>query len=152
MALGSKAMAGTPELKAAAIAGPEAYPPTPKTTPGLNSRMRRLQAKILRGRSARVRSRVIRDTFLSWPTLIRWRLKAGFGNETALHAARCADKEHLGHYACNQFAGHRQRRNDVASGAAAGDQNAEFVSCACVEGIPRSPRTCSLAYRSKGAG
>jgi len=46
---------------------------------GLNSRMRRLQAEMLRGRSRSVRRRVARDTFLSGPTSTRRRLKPASG-------------------------------------------------------------------------
>ena len=52
-------------------------------------------------------------------------LEAGLGNQAALHAARRAHEEHLGRVARHQFTGHGQRRDDVASGAAAGDQYAQ---------------------------
>ena len=52
-------------------------------------------------------------------------MEAGLGDEAALHAARGADEENLGVVAGDEFAGHGQRRNDVAAGAAAGDENAQ---------------------------
>ena len=52
----------------------------------------------------------------------QFQLEAGFGNQARLHAARRADKEDLGRVAGDQLARHGQRRNDVASGTAAGDE------------------------------
>ena len=55
-----------------------------------------------------------------------FQIEAGLGDEARLHAARGADEEHLGRVAGDQFASHGQRRNDVASGAAAGDEYAQI--------------------------
>ena len=52
--------------------------------------------------------------------------KSSFGDEPRLHAARCADKQQMRGVARDKFAGHGQRRDDVAAGAATGDENAQL--------------------------
>src|ERR1017187_9270716 len=46
-------------------------------------------------------------------------IEAGLGHQSNLHAPRRAHKEHFSRVPLNQLVSHRQRRNDVASGAAA---------------------------------
>ena len=52
------------------------------------------------------------------------KVEAGLGNEANLHAARGADKQHLGRVTIDEFVRHRERRDDVAAGAAAGNKDA----------------------------
>src|SRR5215470_7918794 len=68
---GSKAIVETPRRMAAAMAGPEAYPPTPMTTSGWNWASMRREFQMARGRSREVFRRVARLTFLSAPTCTR---------------------------------------------------------------------------------
>jgi hypothetical protein len=49
--------------------------------------------------------------------------EAGLGNEPRLETALRADEEHLGGVARHQLPSDRERRNDVAAGASAGDKN-----------------------------
>ena len=60
-------------------------------------------------------------------------IESGSGDETALHAARRADKQHLRSVAGHQLTRHGQRRNDVAAGAAAGNENAELCQCPALQ-------------------
>ena len=58
------------------------------------------------------------------------------GNETNLHSPRGANKEDFGLMALNQFVGYREGWNDVAAGAASGNENSQFrQSCAFQEGL-----------------
>ena len=52
----------------------------------------------------------------------KFQIEAGLGHQATLHAARRADEEHFGFMVGDQFARHGQRRNNVTSGAAAGDE------------------------------
>ena len=54
-----------------------------------------------------------------------FQIETGLGDEAGLHAARGADEEEFGCVVGSEFASHGQRRNDVASGAAAGYEYAQ---------------------------
>ncbi len=65
---GSNTTVGYPPSEAANIAGPDAYPPTPITTSGLNSRNSRRAASTASGSVNKVFTRVASETRLSAPT------------------------------------------------------------------------------------
>ena len=126
MALGSKASVGTFICSAAAIPGPEAYPPTPKTTvgpefademPALEQAARQIDGGAKAGKQRDVLER---------PYIDEAEAESGFGDKTAFHAARRADKQNFSGMAINKFMSHGQRRNDVAAGASTGDENAQL--------------------------
>src|SRR5208282_700910 len=52
--------------------------------------------------------------------------EAGFRNEPHFQAALCAYEENLGRVACDQLPCHGERRNDMATGASAGDKNPQY--------------------------
>ena len=52
--------------------------------------------------------------------------KSGFGNEANFKAARGADKEDFGFVAFNQLVGYGEGGNNVAAGAASGNENSQF--------------------------
>lgn len=65
-------------------------------------------------------------------------IEAGLGDKARLHTPRRTDEEHFGPLAGDQFASHGQRRKDVASGAASGDEYAQIR------------QTCSFQVRTRG--
>src|SRR5579859_4570076 len=108
---------------AAAIAGPEAYPPTPTTTSGPNTLMILRESTTARGRSNMVRMRVIRFTFFG-PHFYAHQPKTGLRDQPGFHAARGPHEQHFSAVAGLQFAGDRQRRNHMSAGASTGYQYA----------------------------
>jgi len=78
-------------------------------------------------------------------------IEAGLGHQARFHTPRGANEEHLGMVALNQFEGHRERGNDVAASAAAGNENAQlgqedaFQKDAREEQDERRPNDESLA-------
>ena len=125
MAFGSNAIVGTCSNNAAAIPGPEAYPPTPNTT----SRLEFADQPPAREQTARniehcthpSRQRdILQRTHLDQP-----QSKAGSGNQSRFHSARRADKQHIGLMPCNELMGNGQRWNDMTACATTGNEDAQ---------------------------
>ncbi len=103
--------------------GPLAYPPTPTTTCGLNSRSNRThshhpQRQIERRPQPRSEAHI-----LQLPRPHQLQPEPGLRNQLRLQPARRPDKPHLGAMRIAQLPRNRQRRNHMPAGPSTGNQN-----------------------------
>ena len=103
------------------MAGPDAYPPTPNTAPGLNSRISRRQAEDTARQIGEGAQAGHQRYVLELAHFDQVQREARGWNQPALHPARRAHEHDFGPLPGHKFASDRQRRDDMSASPAAGD-------------------------------
>src|SRR5208337_3407338 len=124
--LGSKASVGSRRRIAATIAGPEAYPPTPITTSGSNSKHPGRSRNRPRQIKHRLRPSHQADIFQR-PNLNQFQREPGLRHQPRLNPTSRPDKKYLGAELLLKLLSNSQCRNNVSARPAARDNNAHEI-------------------------